>query len=670
MTAYPAYHRFTRKLLINGVRLAASSLLIVPSTAIAQTGDTTTLGTIVVSATKTPSTRAAATQAVTVITGDDLRARGVARVSDALREVPGASIVQNGSFGSVSTLFMRGGESRYTKILVDGVAVNASGGFFDLSHLTTDNIDRIEIVRGPAGVVYGADAVSGIVQIFTRQGRGPARVGANVRAGTYGTIDGGVDISGSAGVARYSAGAAQHVTDGIIPFNNQYYNGTLSASAGITPRADTDLAASARYTTAEFHYPTDFTGAPVDSNAYRVQHRLTVGLDASTRISRAVTARILLGSNGVSDLTEDISIPFGPPEPPPAPVNYALASRSYRRAVEARLLFELPRSSTLNIGAEYMRERERSVNSEGPVGAPTIPSSEFVALRSNRALYAEVLGQIAERASYVLSSRLDDNSDYDAVATHRIGTSLSLAASTRVRGSWSTAFNAPAFNQLRPTLYTAGSPDLDPERTRSYEFGIEQSLFSGALRVTADYFNQRFGDLIQYVAGGPPAFLGSYANLTAAESNGYDVELAISPGSDFSANASYTYAAPRVTELSPSYGGDLVVGQALIRRARRTGAAVVRYRRTGIGSISATASYVGPRPDIDFTQFPSPVVNLAPYTKLDLAGSVDVLRGRIAAALALTARVENVFGKRYEDVLNFAAPGRVILIGARYTGAL
>jgi vitamin B12 transporter len=129
-----------------------------------QTTDPDTLGTVVISASKSPVARSELSQAVTVISGDDLRARGVARVTDALQLVPGAMVAQNGSTGSVSSLFLRGGESRYTKILIDGVAVNQSGGFFDFSHLTTDNIDRIEIVRGPASVLYGADAVTGVIQ--------------------------------------------------------------------------------------------------------------------------------------------------------------------------------------------------------------------------------------------------------------------------------------------------------------------------------------------------------------------------------------------------------------------------------------------------------------------------------------------------------------------------
>src|SRR3954471_4062458 len=166
-------------------------LLCVASTdLVAQDRDSTQkLSTVVVSASKIPQPAGTLTQAVTVLSGDDLRVRGVARVSDALREVPGASLVQSGSFGAVTTLFLRGGESRYTKVLIDGVPVNSSGGFFDFSHLTTDNVDRIEIVRGPASVLYGADAVTGVVQIFTRRGSASPSGSISARGGTYHTFD-------------------------------------------------------------------------------------------------------------------------------------------------------------------------------------------------------------------------------------------------------------------------------------------------------------------------------------------------------------------------------------------------------------------------------------------------------------------------------------------------
>src|SRR6266566_5205014 len=203
----------------------AIALSIIPCTVVfAQAKDTTQLGTVVVSASKVPRPASTLTQAVTVLLGEDLRARGVTRVADALREVPGTSLVQSGSYGAVTSLFLRGGESRYTKVLIDGVPVNAPGGFFDFSHLTTDNVDRIEIVRGPASVLYGADAVSGIVQIFTRRSSNQARASIGARAGTYHSFDLDGDAAAANSLAGLSVGGALLSNNRILPFNYQYKN--------------------------------------------------------------------------------------------------------------------------------------------------------------------------------------------------------------------------------------------------------------------------------------------------------------------------------------------------------------------------------------------------------------------------------------------------------------
>ena len=626
----------------------------------AQEKDTTRLGTVVISASKVPRPASTLTQAVTVIYGDDLRARGVTRVSDALREVPGAMLVQSGSYGAVTSLFLRGGESRYTKVLIDGVPVNASGGFFDFSHLTTDNIERIEIVRGPASVLYGADAVSGIVQIFTRRGSGRPRASVGTRAGTYRSFDVDADASGGSPLGAFSLGAARHSTRGILPFNNQYRNGTLSSAIDLARGAAGDAKLSARYTEAEFHYPTDFTGQPVDSNSFRTQHRLTVGLDAGRNLSPWAQARLLAGSNEVSDLTDDIATPFGGS----APEHSAFRSRGYRRNAEGRLSLFLPTTATLTVGASYEREHENSSNASGPVGGATTQTDSFDASRHNIAYYSELLGNPGDRFSYTLSGRLDDNSDYHRFATYRIGASGGIVPALRLRASLSTAFNAPAFNELRPTLYTVGSPDLRPERIRSGEIGIATSFSPELVRLGVNYFTQRFSDLIQYVNGGPPSYKGSYANLTGASSNGYEAELAVTPPGSWRGNASYTIVDPHVTQVPPSYQGGDNVGDALIRRPSHSGSLVVTYARPASMSAGVALNFVGKRADLDFAQFPSPRVTLPAYTKIDL--SVDVpVASTTRGAVTLTARLENAFNKRYEDVLHFAAPGRTILLGAR-----
>jgi vitamin B12 transporter len=126
---------------------------------------------------------------VSVIEGDDLRARGIRSLAEALDDLPGVTVVETGSFGGTTSLFVRGGESDYVRVLVDGVPVNAPGGGLDLAHLGTDNVDRIEVVRGPSSVLYGSDAVAAVIEVHTRSGSGPPRVDARARAGSHGSVD-------------------------------------------------------------------------------------------------------------------------------------------------------------------------------------------------------------------------------------------------------------------------------------------------------------------------------------------------------------------------------------------------------------------------------------------------------------------------------------------------
>lgn len=621
--------------------------------------DTARLETVIVSASKIPQPVTTLTQPVTVILGEDLRARGVTRVTDALREVPGASLVQAGSHGAVASLFLRGGESRYTKVMIDGVAVNASGGFFDFSHLTTDNIERIEIVRGPSSVLNGADAVSGTVHLFTKRGAGPSRFSVSARGGSHNSIDVAADASGAARQAAYSFAAAHHSTDGILPFNNQYENGTLSSALRIGGGATGGAGISARYTTAEFHYPTNFVGQPVDSNAYRVQHRLTVALDASRNLGAAVQGRFLAGSNDVADLTEDIAVPFGATETQ----HSAFRSRGYRRNAEGRLTFFGPAQATFTVGLAYEREHETSTNNSGPVGGPSVQTDSFDAFRANTAYYSELLGTLSKRVSYTMAGRIDDNSDYRRFSTYRIGANIAVANGMRLRTSLSTAFNAPAFNQLWPTLYTVGSPSLRPEKIRSAEIGMISSLRDG-IELSGSVFRQRFADMIQYIAGGAPTYKGSYANLTSATANGYELEIQVKPSSRWRGSASYTVVNPRVVAVPVDYSGSERAGDALIRRPSHSGNVVAAFAAPGGLRLSAALAYVGKRPDTDFSQFPSPRVTLPSYVKADLSAEFPLMR-TTRGGLTMNARVENVLDERYEDVLNFATPGRMVFIGGR-----
>lgn len=622
----------------------------------AQQPDTVILSGVVISATKAPLKAASLTQSVTVITGEELRARGLVSVAEALRGLPGVAIASNGSYGTLTSLFLRGGESRYTKFLIDGVPVNAVGGYFDLSHLTTDNIERIEVVRGPASAVHGADAVSGAVQIFTRKGAGPARVSSHVRAGTYNTLDAGLGVAGGSDRAGYTLHGARGSTDGILPFNNDYLNETMSGSLRLAPDAATTVSLSTRGTHAVSHYPTDFAGNVVDSNAFRDQRRLTLSLDAARVIRPGVELGLLGGANNATDFTDDVTAAST------GSTRDRFTSVNRRRRAEGRLTFASVLGK-LTVGAEYQTERERSGSAAGPVGGELADYSRFAGRRTTRAAYAEQLATLG-RAALTLSGRIDDPSDFDRAVTYRTGTAVSLWRSSSLRASLSTAYNAPAFYHLLDTDFTFGNPALAPERARNVELGARQEVLGGRAAMTATYFDQSFDDLIEYVPGAPPDFTGTYANLRGATSRGWELELRTAAYRGWSGSASLTSLRAVVSELGAGYQGTARVGDELLRRPRKSGDLNVSFVAGSGASTVLSARHVGRRPDFDFRAFPSQRVVLPSVTVADLAASLPLVRGG-RAPIALTLRVDNIFDKEYQEVFNFAAPGRRVLVGGR-----
>src|SRR6188768_1631945 len=218
--------------------------------------DTARMAPVEVTATRSPLRADRTPSSVTVVTGEQVRGRGITTVTDALRTVPGLSIVQTGSYGGATSLFIRGGESKYAKILVDGVPVNDAGGAFDLSTLSTDNLDRIEIVRGPASVLYGSDAVAGVVQLFTRRGVGAAHGQVAARGGGFGSRDVDAGVHGGDARLSYSVAAAHHASDGFQPFNSRFRQGVGSALVGAALGAF-DASLSARFADRELHFPTN-----------------------------------------------------------------------------------------------------------------------------------------------------------------------------------------------------------------------------------------------------------------------------------------------------------------------------------------------------------------------------------------------------------------------------
>ena len=605
----------------------------------------------------------AVTAGVTVLRGDALRARGVEYVLDALREVPGAAVVQTGSFGGLTSLYLRGGNANFVRVLIDGVPVNDPGGAFDFANLTTENVDRIEIVRGPASVLYGSDAVTGVVQIFTQRGGGESRATASVRAGTYGTTDLETGLLGGTGPASYSVDLAQVTTNGIYAFNNQYRHTQLSGLIDLAPDASrTEARLSLHYSDDKYHVPTNGAGQVVDRNAFQFGEKATLGLELGRFFSPRVEGRLVLASNatdGGFDNQQD-----GPSDTLGFYANQSVDAIR-RRSAEGRANFYLPQSVVVTTGAQVEQEKERSFDESQSQFGPS--NGSFDVRRANRAAYVQVLRGAARGLALNLGVRLDDNDAFGTFVTSRGGVAYRLPPGTGVRAAFGTGFREPTFFENYAQGFVTGNPNLHPERSRSWEAGVDQQLGGPlSLSLSATYFNQRFRNLIDYTASPPSPGAPNYFNIATADADGVEVATHAAMPMGVSVGLSYTYLRTRVTNpgFDTSETALFARGDRLLRRPTHAASLRVGYGVPGRGSVNAAASYVGDRDDLDFAA--GKRVSLPSYTIIDLAAEYDLValdRGR--RALALSARLNNALDEQYAAVLGFRSPGRSVLIGVR-----
>jgi vitamin B12 transporter len=637
------------------------------SLAAQETQDTTRLPELIVTPTRLPTRADAVVSSVTTISGDDLKARGIRFVQDALRDVPGATPVQVGSYGGVSSLFMRGGESDYVKVLVDGVPVNQSGGGYNWANLTTDNVDRIEILRGPGSVIYGSDAVSGVVQIFTRRGQGRLAVEGGAEGGTFGTIDGHLGLLGGTDRVSYSADASRFTTDGIYAFNNDYGNTVLSGSVAGRPADRTDVSLAARYSDSRYHFPTDFAGILSDSNQSNAEKAVSVAADLGRRFSDRYELRLTAGGSRTDGEFDDRADNAGDT------VGFAFAShhdsRAQRGNLDARLNAALSPELTITAGAQAERETERQagVTTSNFGGISTTPDTPFDRGRTTLGYYAQGLLDLSSGLALNVNARLDDNSGFGTFFTYRAGAAYRLRSQTRLRASVGRAFKAPTFcEQFCDAPFVVGDSSLSPEHSTSWEVGIEQGVAAGGLSVWATYFDQRFRDMVVYDGSAAPGE-PTYRNGAGARARGVETGVTAVFGPGVRASASYTYLDTEATDDAGQPSASFAAGERLIRRPKHSAELALRARVFDRALLGGSVTYLGRRDDVDFNQFPSQRIELPAYAIVDLAGEIEVLRsGPGRPGVSGVLRVENLFNQHYEQVVGFAGRSRGVFGGARF----
>jgi outer membrane cobalamin receptor len=642
------------------------------------------LESVVVSAAQVELPSARAADSVTVVSSRELRAAQVETVADALRSVPGLTVSRNGGRGSVTSLFPRGGESDFTLVLMDGMKANAFGGGYDFSAMPAADVERIEVVRGPQSALFGADAMGSVVQVVTRYGGSP-RVEATGEGGSFGTSRVAAGTWGSGRGWSWGATGERVASDGftgIAPAtggqvsNDDSLVGSGSFTAGWRGHGGADVRATARITSLERGYPGPFGSNPI--GAYTEVDLLSRGTTSTRQVGARWAQPFSAGGHRAQqtvsgtylDLQSDFTSAYG------------LSASASRRA-DLRTQTDVTVSATVGFsaGVEFQREEATSTfitaDSAGPVPIRRWVAGLFAEARYQPAapvtFTAGVRGEWIERDALgqnpdPFSPRPAFGTDSQTAVNPRVSAAFLLGASRRGGLGW-TRLHAAAGTGIRPPdaleIAFTDNPNLQPERSRSVEAGVDQAALSERLLLGATFFDNRYDDLI--VAVGPAIADASHYrtdNISNARSKGLELSASGRTGWGLSARVSYTLLDTEIlavdnvsAAVAPS---PFTVGDPLLRRPRHSGSLDVTYVSgpvTAFGRAGSRSRALDVEPS--WGTYGGLFYNPG-FTVVDAGVS-----WRIVPAVEVLGRVGNLFDRRYEETYGFPALGRNFMIGVR-----
>jgi len=587
---------------------------------------------VVVSATAEPSLVETLPVPVDVITKRDADEREEIWLAPMLATAQGVSLGRTGAYGGAASIFVDGGNSNFTKVLVDGTPVNVPGGFVDFSNFTLENVDKIEIVHGASSALYGSDAMTGVVQIFTHRGttRTP-QLTLEGDGGTFKTGHGGAQLSGMVGAFDYSAAASYFATNGQGA-NDAFRDTTLSGNFGWRFSNTNTLRATVRSDASIAELP----GQPSLGAATPGASNDLNDVSANLRWDFATGEHWQNHLMGYESRNQDLSISsFGP-----------FLTKFNRAGVDEQSAYQFRNGS---VTAGYVFEEET-----GP--APT---------RHNQAGYVETRYQFGKRLTVIAGGRAEANGAFGTRVVPRVGVSYALRygqdfwGATRLRASYGLGIK-------EPEMLPAGcGPDLKPERSNTFNAGIDQYFASDRVHVSVTYFRNDFRDIVSFALvsanANCQAFGGSFFNTDKAWAHGGNVSFEAKATRWLRIAGNYTYDDTRVVRAGPMETDPaMIVGSRLFRRPLHSAnlMANAHFRRM---KWNFAGNYVGRRADSDFL-FPSLGITSNPsYVRWDLANSIELGYG-----LSTLARVENLFNNHYQDAVGFPALRLNWRLGMRY----
>ena len=602
-----------------------------------QDEDAIRLDPLIVTATRSAERLSQTTRSVTVISAEDIAAQGAHTVADALRSVLGLDVVRAGSLGATTSIFTRGSESDHTAVLIDGVKVNILlDGKFDMADLSVDNIERIEVVRGPASTLYGSTATGGVIHIITKRGSGPLSANLNVSGGSFGTNTQRAIVSGGTTWGGLSVSASRVDSEGHLAFNNQYDNANVALRADLSPDERTNVDLTLRYIDSEYHFPTDGAGRVLFRNKYQTTHETTLGL-------RGTRALLPWWNN---------SLQFGFHQRrrhsyPESPEESLFVTSEKRLAIDWQSVLDF-RLGALTLGAAHEDDEDTE--------------NDF--RRYTTAGYAQLRLKPVEPIVLVGGLRVDEHSKFGTELTYQVSAAYFLPGGTKLRAALGTGFREPLWGEIFTTLWTVGNPDLDPERSMTWELGVEQRLWEDRLRLEGVFFSSRFEDLIEYNST-PPEGQSNFFNIEEARAYGLEFSATVTPVPACTFGTVYTWLRSEVTNAGAGIFGFFAEGESLHRRPEHKVRLFGQYTR-GRFDGRIDLHHVGTRADLDWSSWPAQRVDNPSYTKVDAALGYKLIETE-RRTLEVFGRLENLFDEDYEEVYGFDAPGFAAFGGIRMT---
>ena len=639
---------------------------------------------VVVTAQAQPLPIQQTTAPVDVITREEIAQRVAITLPDALLTSPGIAIGRTGPEGGSASVFLNGGNSAYTKVLVDGTPVNEPGNAVDFANFTLDNIDKIEVVRGAESAIYGTDAVSGVIQVFTH--RGTTRLPeASVFAegGTFDTGRGGAQLSGLIGNFDYSGAASYFSTNGPQDIN-AFVNRTFSGNFGYRLGEDNQLRVSLRNNTSDAQTPGQTLLTPPSPDSHTGYHFFSANARWDFATGKHWHHQLMAAESYNHEFIADPVQSFFATDP------FAFCPQQSPSAVATAEFCDFTSTTrnqfnraSLNAQSSYLRENfaatagyqyevENGTSQSLTEISFSPPAFSFIGAhlrRNNQGGYLDFRYSPHPRATLSFGARAEANGNFGTRVVPRIGASLALLqgrgfwGETRLRTFYGQGIKEPRFDQsLGTDPCFPGNPNLKPEASKTWNIGIEQALWDRRAKLNVSYFADRYYDIVSFEFL-PPTLgctfgTGSFFNTDLARARGVNTAAEMTVTRWLHVIGNYTHNDSRVVKSPNASDPALLPGNHLIRRPVDSGTVslVTNWRRMGF---LFSGYFSGPRTDTDFlflglTRNPG-------YARFDLATTYQFARG-----VSMYLRAANLFDKSYQDALGYPALGREVRVGMAY----